>query len=59
MKKNIWGTQYELINGIVNYKNDKTSGYFKGFDGIGNSVVDFENVCFAHYSNVLVNNNLA
>jgi len=59
MKKNIWGTEYSLTNGLVNYINDKTSGFFKGFDGIEGSVCGFEDVCWAHYSQVLVKNNLA
>lgn len=59
LKKNIWGTEYSLTGRTVNYINDKTSGFFTGYEGIGLSVSDFEGVCYAHYSNVLVENGLA
>ena len=53
MTKTIWGTTYTLEGNTVTFKGTKGSGSFKGFDGIGNNVVDFGSSCHAHFEHEL------
>lgn len=55
MTKTIWETTYTLEGNTISFEGTRGNGSFESYEGVGNSVCDFENVCHAHFENVLAN----